>query len=299
MCNTSQVVRYASALEFMDSTVKPCDDFYKYSCNGFIRKNPIPALDSLQTGVLTNLMDTRVNTLTRILNGDLLPELSNLLASNPDIKLAYQTLRKYYTSCTAALTVSVDTLAQTDYSHTQLAASIADAEFVAKSWIQSEILSLNNSATDFLWKVQSRVVLHSTTSAAQLRGIGSGGSGLAFPTWLFDVAIYSRYIPGARPVLALVPQGASNVAAYEDVTIKTAYRNTIARNLKDYVYTTATLAGTTTIADAIVAFEEQYLQILESRPTDFNETWPAYTASQLDAQYPNVMRVTGTSVVGR
>ncbi|KAI4454811.1 zinc metalloprotease family m13 neprilysin-related [Holotrichia oblita] len=42
-CLNETCIHIASnILESMDSTVKPCDDFYAYACNGWIKKNPIP-----------------------------------------------------------------------------------------------------------------------------------------------------------------------------------------------------------------------------------------------------------------
>lgn len=32
----------SNILESMDQTVDPCEDFYSYSCNGWVRANPIP-----------------------------------------------------------------------------------------------------------------------------------------------------------------------------------------------------------------------------------------------------------------
>lgn len=42
-CLTKDCVHIANnILEAMDTSVDPCDDFYAYSCNGWIKQNPIP-----------------------------------------------------------------------------------------------------------------------------------------------------------------------------------------------------------------------------------------------------------------
>lgn len=42
-CLTENCIQIASnILEAMDSAVDPCEDFYSYSCNGWIKSNPIP-----------------------------------------------------------------------------------------------------------------------------------------------------------------------------------------------------------------------------------------------------------------
>ncbi|KAJ8956318.1 hypothetical protein NQ318_015056 [Aromia moschata] len=40
--NKSCVLIASNILEAMDTTVDPCDDFYSYSCNGWVKANPIP-----------------------------------------------------------------------------------------------------------------------------------------------------------------------------------------------------------------------------------------------------------------
>lgn len=43
ICQTPQCTRVAEYIKkSIDSTVKPCDDFFKFSCGGWIRRNPIP-----------------------------------------------------------------------------------------------------------------------------------------------------------------------------------------------------------------------------------------------------------------
>lgn len=42
-CLNKSCIHIASnILESMDLSIDPCDDFYSYSCNGWIKSNPIP-----------------------------------------------------------------------------------------------------------------------------------------------------------------------------------------------------------------------------------------------------------------
>ena len=42
-CLNSTCIHIASKiLEAMDLSVDPCEDFYSYSCNGWVKNNPIP-----------------------------------------------------------------------------------------------------------------------------------------------------------------------------------------------------------------------------------------------------------------
>lgn len=43
MCQTPECIRVAEYIRnSIDSTVKPCDDFFKFCCGGWIKRNPIP-----------------------------------------------------------------------------------------------------------------------------------------------------------------------------------------------------------------------------------------------------------------
>ena len=41
------VLASADILQSIDTTVDPCEDFYSYACNGWIKKHPIPKVSSI------------------------------------------------------------------------------------------------------------------------------------------------------------------------------------------------------------------------------------------------------------
>jgi len=40
----------------IDKTVDPCDNFYRFSCNGWFKRNPLPA-DQTRYGRFTELLN--------------------------------------------------------------------------------------------------------------------------------------------------------------------------------------------------------------------------------------------------
>lgn len=47
LCTTKTCVTVASAiLNAMDDSVRPCDDFYRFACGGWMKAHPIPASES-------------------------------------------------------------------------------------------------------------------------------------------------------------------------------------------------------------------------------------------------------------
>ena len=63
VCETGACVQLAGQLlQNMNTTVDPCDDFYEYSCGGWMHNNPIPD-DKLRYSTFDQLRDTAQNVL--------------------------------------------------------------------------------------------------------------------------------------------------------------------------------------------------------------------------------------------
>ncbi len=75
----------------MDRSVDPCVDFFKYSCGGWIKNNPIPA-DQSSWDTYSKMQDENRSRLRGILEAAAVPD-SNRSA-------AMQKIGDYYSSCT-------------------------------------------------------------------------------------------------------------------------------------------------------------------------------------------------------
>ncbi len=56
----------------IDKTVDPCDNFYRYSCNGWFKRNPLPA-DQAEYGRFTELYELNRKHLRQILEAAAVP----------------------------------------------------------------------------------------------------------------------------------------------------------------------------------------------------------------------------------
>jgi endothelin-converting enzyme len=73
----------------IDSTINPCEDFFQYSCGGWIKNNPIPDSKSFW-GTFSSLWDSNVHVMKRLLTDDSIKN-----SSSTTIKLA----KTFYDSC--------------------------------------------------------------------------------------------------------------------------------------------------------------------------------------------------------
>jgi len=89
ICTTTECVIAASNLiQAMDLTADPCEDFFQYSCGGWIQKNPIPDSKSRWTE-FDVLRDELTNTMK-----DILKEVNN-----PNDAKPVNQARDFYTAC--------------------------------------------------------------------------------------------------------------------------------------------------------------------------------------------------------
>src|SRR5947209_15513913 len=83
---------YSPALDLtsMDTSVQPCDDFYRYACGNWIKKNPIPP-DQAAWNVYSKLTFDNQRFLWGILEQESKP--------SPDRTPAEQKIGDYYYAC--------------------------------------------------------------------------------------------------------------------------------------------------------------------------------------------------------
>ena len=91
-CNTASCIEAAAFIKSaMEESINPCDDFYLYSCGGWLQNNPIPDGKSSWT-VDSVLGDNILHTLKRILE-------NSTIAKKTKSK-AVGNVYKFYDSCT-------------------------------------------------------------------------------------------------------------------------------------------------------------------------------------------------------
>jgi putative endopeptidase len=126
----------------MDRTVDPCVDFFKYSCGGWMKLNPIPP-DQSSWDTYSKMQDENLGRLRGILE----------TASAPDPKrnAATQKIGDYYASCIdekAIESKGADPL-KPDLERTAKIASKAEIAGVAAAMIQENVLFRFDSTQDF------------------------------------------------------------------------------------------------------------------------------------------------------
>src|SRR6266481_7568025 len=77
-------------VDFMDTGVDPCTDFFTYTCGGWLKKNPIPP-DKTSWGLSSKLADDN-----RVLLREILEEAATPAAQKDPVK---QKIGDYYTAC--------------------------------------------------------------------------------------------------------------------------------------------------------------------------------------------------------
>jgi putative endopeptidase len=96
--STAAAPKHEPALDVtsMDRSVDPCVDFFKYSCGGWLKSNPIPA-DQSSWDTYSKMQDENLGRLREILEA----------AAAPDSKRspAAQKIGDYYSACTDAKTI--------------------------------------------------------------------------------------------------------------------------------------------------------------------------------------------------
>ena len=126
----------------MDRTVDPCVDFFKYSCGGWMKNNPIPP-DQSSWDTYSKMQDENLGRLRGILE----------TASAPDPKrnTATQKIGDYYASCIDEKAIErkgADPL-KPDLERTAKIASKAEIAGVAAAMIQENVLFRFDSTQDF------------------------------------------------------------------------------------------------------------------------------------------------------
>jgi endothelin-converting enzyme/putative endopeptidase len=88
----------------VDTTVDPCDNFYRFSCNGWFKRNPLPA-DQVAYGRFTELFELNRQHLRQILEAAAVPA-SKRNANEPPLSANEQKIGDEYASCMDASTVN-------------------------------------------------------------------------------------------------------------------------------------------------------------------------------------------------
>ncbi|ORY44682.1 zincin [Rhizoclosmatium globosum] len=94
LCTTKEcVLESASILNALDTSVDPCEDFYTFSCGGWINSHPIPASASKES-VMT-VMNAKNNNILK----SLLTQSTNPPPSDPTSVKTFAKLKTLYQSC--------------------------------------------------------------------------------------------------------------------------------------------------------------------------------------------------------
>src|ERR1700739_2667037 len=82
----------------IDKSIDPCENFYRYSCNGWFKRNPLPP-DQVAYGRFTELHELNLLHLRQILEA--------AASANPDSRSPNeQKIGDYYASCMDTATVN-------------------------------------------------------------------------------------------------------------------------------------------------------------------------------------------------
>jgi putative endopeptidase len=126
----------------MDRTVDPCVDFFKYSCGGWLKKNPIPP-DQSSWDTYSKMQDENLGRLRAILEAASAPE--------PNRNTTNQKIGDYYASCTdekAIESKGIEVL-KPDLERIAALASKAEIAGTAAAMIDENILFRFGATQDF------------------------------------------------------------------------------------------------------------------------------------------------------
>lgn len=202
---------YSPSLDLtsMDKTVDPCVDFYKYSCGGWQKNNPIPS-DQATWDVYAKLANENQQFLWGILEQDARP--------SPTRTPVQQKVGDYFAACMA--TDAIDKA-----SDDPVRISIARAQNLgSREELAAEITRLHRSSLGTFF-FNAGTEQDAADASTIIVGIGGGGLGLPDRDYYTrtdakSVKLRAQYVDYIKQVLALLGENPDQTAADAQATLR-------------------------------------------------------------------------------
>lgn len=286
--DTATIITAGRVATFMDSSVDPCDNFYKFSCNGYIASNFIPNLQSGDSSIFAQLAAQRSNELLRILYGERESSLKSVFANDAGYEPVYRQMLSYFQVCNNSVPYTSANSSPQDANSLANYTTVKSAYIANMTQYVSTNMSVDPTQDDLAY-----VKLHASLSTLdpnvilQVRGMQTG-----LPTWI--VQPEALIDPNNKNSVILTFGPTMLGAGYQlDDSLLPQYSYFLFEVLSTYLYKSTDPMTVNNLANAMASFELSMWKLMTAYPALSQDKWLKVNMATMETMYPYLVSVSG------